>query len=59
MIERILKCLKAFHVRNDGECVHSKSDFVFAGKVEIKENIESAFSVSDGKLTIGPIILFR
>ena len=55
----MLKCLKAFHVRNDGECVHSKSDFVFAGKVEIKENIESAFSVSDGKLTIGPIILFR
>lgn len=54
----MLKCLKAFHVRNDGECVHSKSDFVFAGEFEMKENIESVFNVNDGKLTIGPIILF-
>ena len=53
----MLKCLKTFHVRNDGECVHSKSDFVFAEEVEIKENIESVFSVNDGKLSIGPIIL--
>lgn len=53
----MLKCLKAFHVRNDGECVHSKSDFVFAGEDEIKENIAFVVSVNDGKLTIGPIIL--
>lgn len=53
----MLKCLKAFHVRNDGECVHSKSDFGFAGEVDMKENIESVFSVNDGKLTIDPIIL--